>query len=249
MIIPVAAVVLMLLPALLGGRISRLAGVRFRFGGWVAGALALQVCVLEVVPLPKEAADAVHIGTYGLAAWFLWANRRIPGLWLVALGATTNGVTIAINGGQLPARAQSLQAAGIDLVPHQYVNSGVLPDPKLWFLGDVFAIPAGYPLANVFSVGDVMIVLGAGLASFLICGTRWWQPWDAASAGHAYRAPRHRADLPRQRRADLPRQRRADLSRQRRADLPRQRRAPADSADQPPASSTQDQRYVPGPSR
>ena len=36
------------------------------------------------------------------------------------------------------------------------MNSGVLAAPRLAFLGDVFAIPAGWPLANVFSIGDVL---------------------------------------------------------------------------------------------
>jgi hypothetical protein len=31
---------------------------------------------------------------------------------------------------------------------------------RLWFLGDVFAIPASWPLANVFSVGDLLIAIG-----------------------------------------------------------------------------------------
>ena len=232
MIIPVSAVLLMLLPALFGGRITRLAMVRFRYGGWVAGALLLQLSVLEFVELPRTAAEAVHVGTYGLAAWFLWANRRIPGLWLVSLGGLSNGVTIAINGGQLPAREGALRTAGIDLTPDQFVNSGILPDPQLAFLGDVFAVPAGYPLANVFSIGDVLIVAGAGLASFMICGTRWSTPWDAAAAGHAYRAPRHRAD---------PREKAAAPATAGGRSVPSPRRGERPAALAQP-SSTQDQR-------
>jgi hypothetical protein len=193
-IIPVTAILLMLSPALLGGRISLLAGVRFRHAGWVAGALLLQLAVLEFIPMPRSAAESIHIGTYLLAAWFLWANRLIPGLWLVALGAFSNGITIAINGGRLPARAGALRTAGIDLTPDQFVNSGVLADPELSFLGDVFAIPAGFPLANVFSVGDVLIVAGAGLAAYRICGTRWSTPWNPAAAGHGH--GRHIASMP-----------------------------------------------------
>jgi hypothetical protein len=51
----------------------------------------------------------------------------------------------------------------------------VLPDPRLAFLGDVFAIPRGWPLANVFSVGDVLIAVGAVVAVHGICGSR--PPW------------------------------------------------------------------------
>jgi hypothetical protein len=51
----------------------------------------------------------------------------------------------------------------------------VLPDPRLAFLGDVFAIPRGWPLANVFSVGDVLIAVGVVVAVHGICGSR--PPW------------------------------------------------------------------------
>ena len=41
-------------------------------------------------------------------------------------------------------------------------NSIVVADPALGPLTDLFALPAAMPLANVFSVGDVLI--GAGIA-------------------------------------------------------------------------------------
>jgi hypothetical protein len=62
---------------------------------------------------------------------------------------------------------------------------------RLWFLGDVFAIPAGWPLANVFSVGDVLILLGAAVASFRVSGTRWSSPWTPPTAPAAPRRRRH----------------------------------------------------------
>jgi len=72
------------------------------------------------------------------------------------------------------------------LDPHDFVNSGVLPDPHLPWLGDVFWIPAGWPLANVFSIGDLLIMLGAGWGAHRICGSRLvpgrleWSPQERA---------------------------------------------------------------------
>ena len=45
-------------------------------------------------------------------------------------------------------------------------------DPRLAFLGDVFYIPASWPLSNVFSVGDVLIALGVAWAIHGICRSR-----------------------------------------------------------------------------
>ncbi len=54
----------------------------------------------------------------------------------------------------------------------EFTNSDAVEGANLAFLGDVFAIPAGWPGANVFSVGDVVIVLGALLALHALCGSR-----------------------------------------------------------------------------
>jgi len=175
-IIPVAALLLLLLPALLGGRLGRLADVRLRHVDLIVATLVVQVVVVLLPFGPHWLPAAAHVATYLAAGGFLWLNRRLPGLPLVALGAACNGVVIALNGGTLPASPQALQTAGMAEHGGDFVNSGALADPRLAFLGDVFAIPASWPLHNVFSIGDVLIVLGVGYASLRICGARGLVP-------------------------------------------------------------------------
>ncbi|MGZ4594089.1 MAG: DUF5317 domain-containing protein [Actinomycetes bacterium] len=178
MIVPVLGLLAALSPVLAGGRLRHFAALRLRQGWVVLLALLAQVVAIEVVPgASHPLLSAVHLATYAAAGWFVWVNRRIPGLMLVALGAASNGVTIAVNGGTLPASASALARAGIHLTPGEFLNSGVLPHPRLAFLGDVFAIPAGFPLANVFSVGDVLIVLGVGWGAHRICRSRLAPAW------------------------------------------------------------------------
>jgi hypothetical protein len=158
----IAALVLLavLTVPLTGGRWSNLVAFRPRAVWllWVAlGVQLVQFTFLDLGP----ASDAVHVGTYVLAALFLVANWRVRGVWLVALGGAGNGVTIALNGGTLPARLGALKAAGLPVDRDRFVNSGVMAHAKLPWLGDVFYVPKGVPLANVFSVGDVLLVLGA----------------------------------------------------------------------------------------
>jgi hypothetical protein len=184
-IVPVAALLLVLAPAAMGGRLALFAQVRLRNTEIAAAAFWLQLAGLELLPGPPWLLRLLHIGSYTAAAAFLRANRRVPGLWLVALGAASNGITIVLNGGTLPASAQALERAGIGSDATGFVNSGMLARPRLPLLGDVFAVPAGWPLSNVFSVGDVLVVLGVGWAAARVCGTRWTAPWDARAAGHA----------------------------------------------------------------
>jgi hypothetical protein len=104
---------------------------------------------------------------------------------LVALGAALNLLAITANGGVMPASAEALAAAGLPAAEPGFESSAALADPRLAFLGDVFAIPASWPLSNVFSVGDVCI--GAGLTWGLhrICGSRLVPRWT----GNAGAAP------------------------------------------------------------
>jgi hypothetical protein len=188
-IIPVAGLLLLLSPMLVGGRISRLAALRLRSSWLSILALALQVVAIDVVPGANPfVLHTLHVLSYVLAGAFVFRNRDVPGLWLVALGAASNGVTVAVNGGVLPASASAQRTAVIDPIPDQFVNSGVLEHPHLAWLGDVFAIPASLPLANVFSVGDVLLLAGVGWGAHRICGSRGvplWVPRSLAAPAPA----------------------------------------------------------------
>ena len=187
MIIPIAGLLALLSPALTGGRLTRYAEVRLRHGWIVVAALVAQILIIEVVAESQRGVlSAVHVATYAAAGVWVWLNRRVPGLWIVAVGAASNGVTIALNGGTLPASARALEGAGLNLDPDSFVNSGVLADARLPWLGDIFWIPEGWPLANVFSIGDALIVGGIAWGAHRICGSRlvparWaWTPAESA---------------------------------------------------------------------
>jgi hypothetical protein len=180
-IIPVAAIVALLVPVLVGGDPRRLATIPVRHVGWILGALAAQILVIEILSGPAWALELSHVVTYLAAAAFVAVNLRLPGLWVIGLGAGLNGVTIALNGGTLPARPGALRSAGIETADG-FVNSGAVADPHLAFLGDVFAVPASLPLSNVFSVGDVLIIAGTAYAAWRVMGSRWTTPWQAGQA-------------------------------------------------------------------
>lgn len=157
-----------------GGRLTSLVRLELRAGALLAAAIAVQIVVISVVPgdLPGWAAATLHLITYGLAAGFLLANRRVAGLWVVAAGAAANAAAIAANNGVMPASSRALAAAGRAVVTGEFENSAVVAHPRLALLGDVFAVPERVPLANVFSVGDVLIVLGAAAVLHCACGSR-----------------------------------------------------------------------------
>jgi Family of unknown function (DUF5317) len=158
---------------LAGGRIAALGQLQFRAKGLLVAAIVAQVLIVSIFPNGSATLHhAVHIGTYLVVAVFVVCNRRIPWVWLVALGGALNFAAITANGGVMPASPRALEGAGFALDPEGFVNSGAVAHPHLQFLGDVFWVPSSFPISNVFSVGDVLILLGALLAMHCICASR-----------------------------------------------------------------------------
>ena len=169
----VAVVVLSALAVpLFGGRLGALAEVRFRRVWAIYAALGLAVLAIGLPGLPDGLRSLLLVAAYPVGAVFLAANRRVPGIPLAALGAALNLLAITANGGVMPASPAALERAGMAVDDPGFQSSAAAADPRLAFLGDVFAVPAAWPLSNVFSVGDVLIVVGLAWGLHRICGSR-----------------------------------------------------------------------------
>ena len=107
-----------------------------------------------------DAARGVHIGTYVAAGVFVAVNWRVPGLLVDRRWWGLNGMTIALNGGQLPASRRCPAHGRNRRGSGELHQLRCIAHPVLPLLGDVFVWPAPFPFANVFSIGDVLIVVG-----------------------------------------------------------------------------------------
>ena len=172
MFLVAVVVVAALTVPLFGGRLGALVEVRLRHGWAIFAGLGLEIAALEAPGLPDRLRAALLVLAYPVGAVFLAANWRLPGVPLIAGGAACNLVVIAANGGVMPASPSALAGAGLPVRAPGFQNSAALADPRLGFLGDVFHIPAAWPLSNVFSVGDVLIALGILWAVHGICRSR-----------------------------------------------------------------------------
>jgi hypothetical protein len=83
-----------------------------------------------------------------------------------------NMLAIGANNGVMPASPAAVLRAGLVESSGEFANSAATTNPRLGFLGGVFAIPRGVPLANVFSVGDVLLVAGFAIVMHSACGSR-----------------------------------------------------------------------------
>ena len=179
----VAVVVLSALAVpLSGGRLGAVAEVRLRRAWAVFVALGLAVLAIGLPGLPDWLRSLLVAAAYPVGAVFLAANWGVPGIPVAALGAALNLLAIVANGGVMPASPAALERAGIPVDEPGFQNSTAVADPRLAFLGDVFAVPASWPLSNVFSVGDVLIGLGLAWGLHRICGSRLVPRWRRPEA-------------------------------------------------------------------
>ncbi|HET9416066.1 MAG TPA: DUF5317 domain-containing protein [Candidatus Limnocylindria bacterium] len=150
---------------LLGGRLARLEEVRLRWAGVALSGLVVQLALFSgpVAERIGAAGMPVYVGSTALVLAALLRNVRVPGLAVVAVGAVSNLAAIVANGGSMPASPAALSALG-KTIGSEYSNSVLGTDPALAPLTDVFAMPGWMPMANVFSIGDVLIGVGVAIA-------------------------------------------------------------------------------------
>jgi hypothetical protein len=120
---------------------------------------------------PAEFSPALLVLSQSLLLVFAWFNRKLPGFWLLGGGLLLNLLVIAANGGLMPISPETVrvlypQAPASSWEVGKQLGNGkdiVLPreETNLWFLSDRFLFPEWlrYPVA--YSLGDVVIALGA----------------------------------------------------------------------------------------
>jgi hypothetical protein len=170
---------------LTGGSFTGFSVARFRYFPLLIAAALTQVLIFTepvgTYEIIHDTGRFIYMGTLIATLFVLFSNLHIPGLRIVLLGAALNAVVIFANGGYMPSPESALREAGryenvvqeqaeIDAgerIPH--TNSKITDDDTpLEFLGDIIAIPEGYPLANVISIGDIFIALGAAVAVYRV---------------------------------------------------------------------------------
>jgi hypothetical protein len=170
--LPVAAALAVGL--VLGGRVSRLAQLPLRAHWLFFVAIAIQVVAFPFGSLPwrtgETAAGLLWLVSWGFLAAAAVVNRRIAGVPVVAAGLGMNVAAVVANGGTMPVLPEAMRAAGESYVAQ--ANSTATADPNLALLVDRWAAPDWLPLANVFSVGDIVIAVGAFAIVLAAMGVR-----------------------------------------------------------------------------
>jgi Family of unknown function (DUF5317) len=146
-----------------GGRLDRIADLELRGAPLFIAALALQVIAFPSGFLPFTISDGLAtvlwLCSYAALVALAWLNRKVRGFPLATLGMLSNLAAVLANHGHMPALPSALAAAG---TPIDGVHNNSVADahPNLAWLVDRWGAPDWVPLANVYSVGDVLLALG-----------------------------------------------------------------------------------------
>lgn len=157
-----------------GGRFRNLAGLSIYWSALPLLALGLQIFVVygpaRADARPFSLPALLILASYGLLLVTALANRHLPGMAWLGLGATLNFFVILVNGGWMPVTAESLATAGLIDSPSALAAGQRVPFTKdvvmasqemhLRWLSDLFVIPRAGLLSAVFSVGDAVMMVG-----------------------------------------------------------------------------------------
>jgi hypothetical protein len=110
-------------------------------------------------------------GSQVLLFIFAWANRQHRSFWWLAFGLLLNMLVITANGGLMPISPETVERLGVPPPPEGWIlgqRFGYSKDVLLLeeythfsWLSDRFLTPTWWPSRVAFSVGDVLIAIGA----------------------------------------------------------------------------------------
>jgi hypothetical protein len=149
-----------------GGRLSEMGNVHFEHLWLLFVPLLLQLILFSPLsarlPFDLSAVPSIYVISMVAGALATWFNRSLPGFPLLLAGLLSNLLVISLNGGLMPAWPEARVIAGMPpLIGAANNVTPLIGSTVLWMLGDLLPVPQVVPLANVFSVGDVLITAGA----------------------------------------------------------------------------------------
>ncbi|MCL5961890.1 MAG: DUF5317 domain-containing protein [Chloroflexi bacterium] len=155
------------------GKLTNLTQLPIRFGWIIFLALFLQIIAFSPFfekPLGSFVGPIFVLSELALLVT-VGINIKIDGLELFFIGILLNLAVVVANGGYMPISSEGMilsgrteEAEALKSLPHLANSTLLTENSRLPFLSDIIVLPSSVPFANVFSVGDVFLALGAFVA-------------------------------------------------------------------------------------
>jgi len=155
-------IIAIIIGKILKGKFTNLGNLNIRYIYIIVLAYLIQIGIDIIAPGQGFwGYPYLHIFSYILLFFALVKNIRIPGMNYVLGGTVMNFVVIALNGGQMPVRADVIpeqMAAALASMrggTHVLMTEGT----RLGFLADIFYVSLPYQ-KQLISIGDIIINVG-----------------------------------------------------------------------------------------
>lgn len=154
-----------------GGGFKRLGYSVLRFSWMIFFAFSLQLLTSIMIflghPIAIKYRMILYVLSYGLLIMSLFFNIQFKSMWLIMIGAIANFAAILLNGGSMPIDMDILKKMGFKNLLSS-IESGALPHyipleeagGYTRYLGKILTTPNMYPLKQIFSIGDILVVVG-----------------------------------------------------------------------------------------
>jgi hypothetical protein len=181
------------LRAIVTGR--QLRPISLRFGWLVFIAVLPQILLFQVPAVGGEVPDAlasiILVASQTTLLGFVLTNLAQPGVWMLGIGLTANFLAIITNGGWMPISPETVHRI-LPSLPIEYPLVGhrlglskdwVFPSGDITFfrLADRFTTPDWISHKVAFSIGDILIALGAILLLWSLSSKNNWRRYDTAN--------------------------------------------------------------------
>lgn len=153
-----------------GGTVANLENLGIKHLWLVPVSLVIQLLIFPVLsgqPVISSGTELFHILSYAVLVFFVLANLRVPGIFLMGTGMVSNFIVITANGGYMPSSVASLIKSGEFEVAYNLIREGTYGNvinmngsTTFEFLGDWLYLPSWFPFSTAFSLGDLLIALG-----------------------------------------------------------------------------------------
>lgn len=148
---------------LAGGRLSRLGDLRIGWWPVLVAAVALRI----VAGYSGDASSLLYVVAFAGIVGVAVANRRLPGMWPIAVGSALNLAVVAANGA-MPVSREAIAAVGGSF-PSDALHRELDGASRLAPLADVIPFPV---VRTAYSIGDVLIAIGGFWLTFTQLRTR-----------------------------------------------------------------------------
>ncbi len=206
MILITAILIGLLVGLALGGSLRALSTLSLR---WPLLAVASVVAQRMLIYWPELISSwpplkQVVVASYGALIIFGLANLKLAPMRFVTVGLLLNAAVIFANGGAMPVTREALTAAR----PHPGIATLEYGDPVpgtkdvllprgetlLWPLSDILVLPGPDPIGTTFSVGDILIAVGAFWVT--VRSTKPRSAWCHRPNGNSQQGLKVKADNP-----------------------------------------------------